>query len=69
MPNLLACCALPCLLITPRSENPPPLPEINAEGEALLMTLPTSDEPTLLSTDMEQEQAYMTAAGFTFSVA
>ncbi|RUR31501.1 exopolyphosphatase [Vreelandella andesensis] len=59
---------LAVLLNHSRSENVSPIPVISAKGQALTMTLPASDEPTLLSTDMEQEQAYMTAAGFTFSV-
>lgn len=51
-----------------RPESAPPLPDVSAEDSALTLTLPASDEPTLLSTDMEQEQAYMAGAGFTFTV-
>ncbi|AVI61389.1 exopolyphosphatase [Halomonas sp. GFAJ-1] len=51
-----------------RPESAPPLPEISVEDSILTVTLPSSDEPTLLSTDMEQEQAFMVAAGFTFAV-
>ncbi|MFN2409009.1 MAG: hypothetical protein ABR539_01715, partial [Halomonas sp.] len=43
---------------------PPPLPEVSADGDQLTITLPESDEPTLLSTDLEQEQSYMATAGF-----
>lgn len=51
-----------------RPESAPPLPDISIDGAALTITLPASDEPTLLSTDIEQEQAYMAAAGFTLTV-
>lgn len=51
-----------------RPESAPPLPEISADATSLTLTLPASEEPTLLSTDIEQEQAYMTAAGFTLNV-
>lgn len=47
-----------------RPEHAPPLPEVSANGDQLTITLPESDEPTLLSTDLEQEQGYMETAGF-----
>nr|WP_298059399.1 exopolyphosphatase [uncultured Halomonas sp.] len=46
-----------------RPESAPALPEISADSDSLTITLPESDEPTLLSTDLEQEQAFMEAAG------
>ncbi|MDR5897739.1 exopolyphosphatase [Halomonas vilamensis] len=52
-----------------RPETPPPLPAFNVEGDTLYIELPESDdEPTLLSTDLEQEQAYMENAGFSLVV-
>lgn len=51
-----------------RPENAPPLPNISVDADSLTLALPASDEPTLLSTDIEQEQAYMDAAGFTLNV-
>ncbi|WP_075880901.1 exopolyphosphatase [Vreelandella massiliensis] len=59
---------LSVLLNHSRPETPPPLPELSVKGEALHIALPESDEPTLLSTDLEQEQAYLEAAGFTLAV-
>ncbi len=61
---------LAVLLNHSRPENAPALPEISASASAtgLTLTLPVSEEPTLLSTDIEQEQAYMAAAGFTLNV-
>ena len=49
-----------------RPEGAPLSPDINAnsQDESLTITLPPSDEPTLLSTDLEQEQAFMANAGF-----
>ncbi|WP_447554119.1 exopolyphosphatase [Vreelandella sp. EE22] len=47
-----------------RPEEAPAVPTLGASEQTLTITLPTSDEPTLLSTDLEQEQAYMQAAGF-----
>ncbi|WP_249976840.1 exopolyphosphatase [Vreelandella olivaria] len=47
-----------------RPESSPLLPGISADTDTLTLTLPASDEPTLLSTDLEQEQAYMDTAGF-----
>jgi len=37
---------------------------VDHQGETMTITLPPSDEPTLLSTDLEQEQAFMANAGF-----
>ncbi|WP_447529946.1 exopolyphosphatase [Vreelandella sp. TE19] len=47
-----------------RPEEVPTTPNLSASEQTLTLTLPASDEPTLLSTDLEQEQAYMQAAGF-----
>lgn len=47
-----------------RPETAPALPDISADSTSLAITLAASDEPTLLSTDLEQEQALMQAAGF-----
>lgn len=55
---------LAVLLNHSRPETAPPLPELSADSDSLTITLPESDEPTLLSTDLEQEQAFMQAAGF-----
>jgi exopolyphosphatase/guanosine-5'-triphosphate,3'-diphosphate pyrophosphatase len=55
---------LAVLLNHSRPETAPSLPEISADSDSLTITLPASDEPTLLSTDLEQEQAFMEAAGF-----
>ncbi|MGO2581260.1 MAG: Ppx/GppA phosphatase family protein, partial [Halomonas sp.] len=51
-----------------RPEATPALPLLNVDSDSLTITLPESDEPTLLSTDLEQEQAFMQAAGFNFAV-
>ncbi|WP_346795773.1 exopolyphosphatase [Halomonas sp. Bachu 37] len=51
-----------------RPEQPPALPAVALEGDAMQLTLPASDEPTLLLTDLEQEQAYLEAVGFTLSI-
>lgn len=51
-----------------RPEATPALPLLNVDSDRLTITLPESDEPTLLSTDLEQEQAFMQAAGFNFTV-
>lgn len=56
------------LLNHSRPESPPSLPSLRAKGDMLRIELPVSDEPTLLSTDLEQEQAYLAAAGFTLEV-
>ncbi|MCL5425827.1 exopolyphosphatase [Halomonas sp. NPDC076908] len=55
---------LAVLLNHSRPETAPALPDISADSENLIITLPPSDEPTLLATDLEQEQAFMEAAGF-----
>ncbi|SDN48469.1 exopolyphosphatase [Vreelandella arcis] len=59
---------LAVLLNHSRPESAPPLPDITVKGDQLTITLPESDEPTLLSTDLEQEQAYMDAAGFKLNI-
>lgn len=51
-----------------RPENTPPLPPISADKKSLTLTLPASEEPTLFSTDIEQEQVYLEAAGLTLNV-
>ena len=53
-----------------RPEGAPMPPKIAADsnGDALTITLPPSDEPTLLSTDLEQEQTFMANAGFSFNL-
>ena len=53
-----------------RPEGAPIPPQIAADsnGDALTITLPPSDEPTLLSTDLEQEQTFMANAGFSFNL-
>ncbi|MGP9566641.1 exopolyphosphatase [Halomonas sp. AOP5-B2-8] len=51
-----------------RPEATPALPLLNVDSDSLTITLPESDEPTLLSTDLEQEQMFMQAAGFNFAV-
>ncbi|MGO2241145.1 MAG: exopolyphosphatase [Halomonas sp.] len=51
-----------------RPEATPALPLLSVDSDSLTITLPDSDEPTLLSTDLEQEQAFMQAAGFNFAV-
>ncbi|WP_235041266.1 exopolyphosphatase [Vreelandella profundi] len=51
-----------------RPEAAPALPLLNVDSGSLTITLPESDEPTLLSTDLEQEQAFMQAAGFNLVV-
>lgn len=55
---------LAVLLNHSRPETTPALPDISADSDSMTITLPPSDEPTLLSTDLEQEQTYMEAAGF-----
>lgn len=42
-----------------RPDQPPVLPALKAKGDTLLMDLPDDDEPSLLSTDIEQEQRYL----------
>ena len=46
----------------------PPKIAADSNGDALTITLPPSDEPTLLSTDLEQEQTFMANAGFSFNL-
>lgn len=52
-----------------RPEQAPPTPGLEAEGEALRLTLPGGEETTLLLTDLEQERAYQQAAGFPLEIA
>lgn len=59
---------LAVLLNHSRPETAPPLPEISSDADSLTITLTNGDEPTLLSTDLEQEQAYMQAAGFKLTI-
>ncbi|MFB9866624.1 exopolyphosphatase [Vreelandella sulfidaeris] len=55
---------LAVLLNHSRPESAPALPSLSADSDSMTITLPESDEPTLLSTDLEQEQTFMEAAGF-----
>ncbi|MFG6668332.1 exopolyphosphatase [Halomonas sp. HNIBRBA4712] len=59
---------LAVLLNHSRPEEPPAVPTLNASEHTLTLTLPASDEPTLLSTDLEQEQAAMQAAGLALTL-
>ncbi|RBI68544.1 exopolyphosphatase [Vreelandella sulfidaeris] len=59
---------LAVLLNHSRPETAPALPALSADSDSLTITLPESDEPTLLSTDLEQEQVFMEAAGFKLSI-
>ncbi|MGP8290233.1 exopolyphosphatase [Vreelandella zhanjiangensis] len=59
---------LAVLLNHSRPESAPPLPSISADEQSLTLTLPASEEPTLFSTDIEQEQAYLQAAGLTLKM-
>ncbi|UYF99425.1 MULTISPECIES: exopolyphosphatase [unclassified Halomonas] len=59
---------LAVLLNHSRPEEPPATPTITASEQTLTVTLPASDEPTLLSTDLEQEQAALQAAGFSLKL-
>jgi exopolyphosphatase/guanosine-5'-triphosphate,3'-diphosphate pyrophosphatase len=59
---------LSVLLNHSRPEVPPPLPELSIDGDTLCIELPKSDEPTLLGTNLEQEQAYMESAGFSLVI-
>ena len=61
---------LAVLLNHSRPESPPALPHIVVDdsGEGLVITLPQSDEPTLLSTDLEQEQGHIAEAGFVLTL-
>ncbi|XGA80922.1 exopolyphosphatase [Halomonas sp. CH40] len=51
-----------------RPETPPELPRLACKDDILHIHLDASDEPTLLSTDLEQEQAFMKAAGFSLQL-
>ena len=51
-----------------RPEQPPPLPRLVADGEALHLTLNGDDDPTLLLNDLEQEAAYQAAAGYSLTL-
>ncbi|MBB3191126.1 exopolyphosphatase [Halomonas cerina] len=55
---------LAVLLNHSRPESPPEALPLAADGDALTLTLPGSDEPSLLHTDLEQEVAYQAAADF-----
>lgn len=59
---------LAVLLNHSRPEQAAPLPRLEAEGEALRLTLPGGEDPMLLLTDLEQECAYQQAAGFSLEV-
>ncbi|MDI5919675.1 exopolyphosphatase [Halomonas sp. LR5S13] len=47
-----------------RPEQPPAVPRLEAEGEALTLTLVGEETPALLLNDLEQEAAYQQAADF-----
>ena len=51
-----------------RPEIPPTLPELKVKGDTLRISLDDNEEPTLLSTDLEAEQVFMQAAGFSFQL-
>ncbi|APE31254.1 exopolyphosphatase [Halomonas aestuarii] len=51
-----------------RPEQPPPLPRLVADGEALQLTLNGDDDPALLLNDLEQEAAYQAAAGYSLTL-
>ncbi|WP_404413705.1 exopolyphosphatase [Vreelandella aquamarina] len=51
-----------------RPETPPELPRLTCKKDTLHIHLDASDEPTLLSTDLEQEQAFLKAAGFSLQI-
>ncbi|MBP5981569.1 MAG: exopolyphosphatase [Halomonas sp.] len=59
---------LAVLLNHSRPESAPPLPSISADEQGLTLTLPASEEPTLFSTDIEQEQTNLQTAGLTLNV-
>ncbi len=59
---------LAVLLNHSRPEQAPLPPHLEADGEALRLTLPGGDDPMLLLTDLEQECAYQQAAGFPLAV-
>ncbi|WP_445003531.1 exopolyphosphatase [Halomonas mongoliensis] len=60
---------LAVLLNHSRPEQPPTPPRLDADGEALRLTLPGGEDPMLLLTDLEQEGAYQQAAGFSLETA
>lgn len=51
-----------------RPETAPELPALTAKHDTLSISLGDSDEPNLLSTDLEQEQLFMKAAGFSLQL-
>ena len=51
-----------------RPEQPPGVPHLAADGEALHLTLAAGDDPALLLNDLEQEADYQAAAGFTLTL-
>lgn len=59
---------LAVLLNHSRPETPFAFDALSADGERLIITLPAGDEPPLLRTDLEQEQAYLAATGFTLAI-
>lgn len=51
-----------------RPEQPPEVPRLVADGEALHLTVAGDDDPALLLNDLEQEVDYQAAAGFTLTL-
>ncbi|MDT8880008.1 exopolyphosphatase [Halomonas saccharevitans] len=51
-----------------RPEQPPGVPRLDANGEALHLTLAPQEDPALLLNDLEQEVDYQAAAGFTLTL-
>ncbi|WP_163558093.1 exopolyphosphatase [Halomonas sp. NO4] len=59
---------LAVLLNHARPEQPPAVPVLSAEGEALHLCHDAAEDPSLLHTDLEQEAEYQAAAGFTLTL-
>ncbi|MEQ6889345.1 exopolyphosphatase [Halomonas sp. CS7] len=51
-----------------RPEQPPEVPRLDADGEALHLTLAIEEDPALLLNDLEQEVDYQAAAGFSLTL-
>jgi exopolyphosphatase/guanosine-5'-triphosphate,3'-diphosphate pyrophosphatase len=60
---------LAVLLNHARPEQPPAVPALRAEGEALHLRHAAAEDPSLLHTDLEQEAEYQATAGFTLTLA
>ncbi|XKH60648.1 exopolyphosphatase [Halomonas sediminis] len=59
---------LAVLLNHSRPEQPSTPPAVTLKNDAMHLALPETEEPTLLLTDLEQEQSYMETAGFALSL-